>query len=194
MKEKTAKVVRIITVPPVLACILFVVLAARRPDLFLHRADLAMALICLCLIPTLAYPCAPLFPKLGKDRRQVQRKLAFIFSFSGYLILDLYGFLSRAGGPLQMVFNTYMLSVLLLILFNKGLKMRASGHACSATSPLVFIIYFVGTGWILPCLLIGALIVWSSLTLKRHTVLDLSLGCLVCLVSFGLCRLLLMAA
>ena len=75
---------------------------------------------------------------------------------------------------------------MLLTICNKGLHYRASGHASGFTGPLVLLIYLFGWKVIIPCLVIAALIIWSSIYLKRHTAKEIVGGIVVCLLSFAL--------
>lgn len=85
----------------------------------------------------------------------------------------------------------YFISIVILTIFNKLFHIRASGHSCSITGPLILLIYFVGTWCIFPSLLIYAAVLWSSIELKRHTVKDLIMGSLACIVAFELSLVLL---
>ena len=186
-QEKIAKVIRGITIPPLLVCILILVLSYTNAAIFVHSTDRWMCILFLAIIPVLAYPLQPLLPSIKEKGREGQRTLAFILSLIGYLGGVIYGYATAASSQLQLVFNTYLLSVILLTIYNKLLKLRASGHACSITGPFVFSIYFIGWYAIIPCVIVAACVVWSSLLLKRHTVKDLTTGCLICIVSFFLC-------
>jgi membrane-associated phospholipid phosphatase len=73
--------------------------------------------------------------------------------------------------------------VLILIFFNKVLHIRASGHGCSVTGPLVLLIYFIGPVVILPCIMLACAVVWSSVLLKRHKPSDLAFGGLSVIIS-----------
>ena len=184
MKEKTAKIIRVITVPPVLVTALILILVFSRPDIFRHVYELLLCFICLAVIPVLAYPLQPVLPKYRASGREGQRKLAFMLSFAGYTFGMLLGFILQVTVQLQLIFNTYFVSVILLIIFNRLLHLRASGHACSITGPLLFLVYFTGPAAVFPCVLIFILVIWSSLILKRHTPKDLTFGALVCIISF----------
>ena len=61
----------------------------------------------------------------------MQRKLAFIFSLIGYATALLWAILVHTSKELLMICATYFISVVILTFFNKVLKKRASGHACS---------------------------------------------------------------
>lgn len=55
MKEKAAKIIRILTVSPILAAAMIVLLHHHRPDIFHSAADYAAALVGLSFLPILAY-------------------------------------------------------------------------------------------------------------------------------------------
>jgi hypothetical protein len=81
------------------------------------------------------------------------------------------------------IYLVYFISGLLIILFNKFLKIRASGHACGIVGPLVLATYFLGYQGIITGILIFVLVCWSSLKLKRHTLTQLLWGGLIPLIA-----------
>ena len=186
MKATFAKIIRILSVPPIMVSFLLVILKANRPEIFHNNADLLISIMLLGIVPVLAYPFQFLFPALKQNGRKQQRKLAFIFSLAGYSSAFLWSVIVYTSREMQMICTTYFLSLVLLILFNKVLKKRASGHACSITGPLVFLVFFVDWRLVFPCLFIATLIFWSSLYLKRHTIPDLFWGVLSNLFAFAL--------
>lgn len=182
--EKTAKMIRVMTVPPVLVIALILILSYTNESIFHGYADRFVAAFFLGIIPLLAYPLQQILPFWKEDSREGQRRLAFLLSIVGYVAAVIEGLLSGAGKELQFIYNTYFISVVLLAILNKMMKLRASGHACSVTGPLVFLIYFVGWIVIIPCLLVYGGSIWASIKLKRHTKKDLFMGTAVCLLSF----------
>ncbi|MCI1722032.1 MAG: hypothetical protein LKM41_04245 [Lachnospiraceae bacterium] len=176
MKMKAAKIIRVITVPPVMAGSLILILALCRKGMFRGAGDIVLAVLSLMIIPVLAYPLQNVIPGFKGKGRDGQRKLAFIFTLFGYLAGAVIGYLTHVTADLQFVLNAYLLSVLILIFFNKVLHIRASGHGCSVTGPLVLLIYFIGPVVILPCIVVACAVVWSSVLLKRHKPSDLAFG------------------
>ena len=176
LKGRAARVARAITVPPLLVSALFVLLFFFNDTVFFSLTQLILALVFLVLIPLAAYPLSYAVPALRKNGREAQRSLAFAFSLVGYTAAVIYGLISGVASPLLTIFLTYLLSVLGLLFFNLVLKKHASGHACSTMGPLVFLVYFIGPQGLPACVLIAALVVWSSLYLKRHTVSELIYG------------------
>ncbi len=181
----TAKVLRVITVPPVMALLLilfmkFVMQCFPSDDLF----PFILAIICICVMPTLSYPVSYAVPSLRAKGRDGQRKLAFVFSVTGYLAGDIISHIMRYGGYVQVLFSTYMISVLFLIFFNKIIKKKASGHACGTAGPIAFLIGTVGGWMILPMVILYILALWSSLRLKRHTPSEFILGSVSSVAAF----------
>lgn len=184
--ETAAKVLRVATVPPLILTVTILLLSVLRPDLFHDASDVVVTILCIGLIPMLAYPLQHLIPSLKDTGRHGQRLLAFILTFIGYAIAVIRGYTARVDSGLQLIYNSFLLSVILLTLVNKLSPIRASGHACSVTGPLVYLIAYVGPVFILPSILVAAGVVWSSLKLKRHTPRDLAMGALVFLAAFGI--------
>ena len=184
-KNVVAKILRTVTVPPVLVTGLLVTLAVMRDDIFLNRHHMLISIFLLGIVPLLAYPLQPILPGLRRKGREGQRALAFVMSLIGYTAAVITGYWIRVSENLQFIFNTYFLSSVLLTVTNAVFHLRASGHACGTAGPLIFLLFFIGWWGVLPCAAIGLAVVWSSLHLKRHTVGELLAGAGVCLVSFG---------
>ena len=184
MKNIFAKIIRIISVPPIMITSLLVMLNATRADIFCSSTEVFISIILLGVVPVLAYPFQFLSSSMREKGRSMQRKLAFIFSLVGYSSALLWAVIVHVSKELLMICSTYFMSVIILTFFNKVLKKRASGHACSVTGPLVFLIYLVDWKLIFPCLIIAILIFWSSLYLQRHTKTDLFYGMLSNLLAF----------
>ncbi|HMM06871.1 MAG TPA: hypothetical protein PKD52_09415 [Clostridiales bacterium] len=190
MKEKFAKVVRIISVPPVMALALALSVYFGKEAVFADVKDLWLTVFFLSVLPALAYPISYLLPSLKKQGREGQRNFAFLMTAVSYPLLTLYAVITGGAGFLLIAF-TYLLSLVVLLLMNKGFRLRASGHACSATGPIVLICYFIGFKAILWGLLLYALIFWASLVTKRHTASELIWGSLASIIAFLLSLLLL---
>lgn len=192
MKNNFAKIIRTISVPPIMVTFLLVILNTARPDIFRNNVEVLISIVLLGIVPVLAYPFQLLSSSLEDKGRIMQRKLAFIFSLIGYATALLWAILVHTSKELLMICATYFISVVILTFFNKVLKKRASGHACSITGPLVFLIYLVDWKLIFPCIIIATLIFWSSLYLQRHTKTDLFYGVLSSLLAFALSFIIIM--
>lgn len=183
-KEIVAKIMRIFTVPPIMALVLVSVLAESRPDILTTQLESAVLVLLLAVIPASAY----LWQKWtdGKAEREKQRDTAFVFTVVGYSAAFFWAVASHRNMKLIIICMTYFLSVSVLTVCNKWLHIRASGHACGATSPLLFLVWLTGWKALLPCLLVAGVVVWSSLFLKRHTLRELAAGSAVCIISLVL--------
>jgi hypothetical protein len=184
MKEKLAKFIRIVTVPPVMVTALIAILYIARDDIFTSATEIVMSLVFLALIPVLAYPLSLLIPKIKEKGREGQRNLAFVLTAIGYVVIWLYGLLSACNQNLLLIFTGYFLSVVILLILNKLLKIRASGHACSITGPIVFVSYFLGFKGLIVGIVTYALIYWASITTKRHTPSEFIFGTVTSIVAF----------
>lgn len=188
-KQYLAKAIRVISIPPVMVFTLVVVLNIAREDIFLNVQEISMSVICLAIVPVLAYPLQRIIPGKKDKRREGQRKLAFLLSAAGYLTAWLFGIIAKCNSNLMMIFGTYLLSVIILIICNKGFKLRASGHACSVSGPILFLCFLLGWKAAVLCILLYWAILWASLELKRHTLRDFIMGTAACVAAF-LCNLL----
>lgn len=183
--EKMAKLIRIVTVPPVLVIFMFTVLYSADSSIFHGIKELGISLLFLAVFPILAYPLQRVLKKWKDKGREGQRTLAFICSIAGYLCAVFYGIFFRVSDQLLMIYFTYLLSVFLLTVLNKIFKVRASGHACSIVAPFLILTNWGSAIWGMICLVIAGLSFWASVRLKRHLPSDLLFGSMVCLLSFG---------
>ena len=189
-KERAAKVIRVATVPPVMVLALLLVLFFRCTGIFSAPRELLWSILLLAVLPLLAYPLSSLVPGYRRRGREGQRDLALVLSPVCYAGAVLYGFAAGVSRGLFFIFLVYLLSALVLIVFNKVLGLRASGHACSLVGPMLLSLRFLGVISILPCLLLLGAILWSSLVLGRHTPKELALGALSTALAFFLSTLL----
>lgn len=181
---KLAHAVRIISVPPVMVAILIVLLFTLRDDIFASTAEMVVSLSLLAILPILAYPLSVLIPSIRKKGRDGQRSLAMYLSALGYVAVFVYGLVAGVGNHLLLVYSAYLLSVIIILVLNKICHIRASGHACSVTGPLVFTAYLLGIWGIIVGTILWGVILWASLLMKRHTVKEFLLGTATCLVAF----------
>ena len=185
-KEKIAKVIRTATVPPVMVSLLLIILYRCKQGFFGGIYEVLLSALFLAVIPIAAYPLQPLIPKYKDKGREGQRNLAFTLSFAGYTAAILYGVLAGTSKELLLIFATYFLSILILLIFNKIIKFRSSGHACSISGPLIVLVYFMGWKIMIPCVILFGVICWASLVLKRHTAKELIGGCISCSIAFAI--------
>ena len=184
IKTKIAKSIRIVTVPPVLAAVMLLILHGRYGGAFASDHELIAAVLLLAVTPMLAYPVAAVCK--GRDRRKTERKLAFLFNLIGYLCALLSGLIFHYSHMLMTIFAAYAAAVVLLTLLNRLTAIRASGHACSCVLPYLFLVRWLEP-WVLLILVpLYAAEFWASVELKRHTVPEFLWGSMVAAVSFTL--------
>ena len=185
-KEKLAGLVRVISIPPVMVTALLLILYFWGPQSFCPVGELVTTILLLGFVPVLAYPAQPLFPRYRSRGREGQRELAFVFTGVGYTIAFLWVLLAGVSPEIRTICAGYFFSALFLTLCNRVLHRRASGHACSAAGPLLFLIYYFGWWMLLPRIVIGWLVAWASVALKRHTPTDLLWGALCSAAGFAI--------
>ena len=184
MSNKFAKTIRVITIPPILVFALLTLLLNDFSTFYRGVSDYVGAVVFLMMIPSLAYPFQMVVPSLREKGRDMQRKLAFVFSISGYTLGLVYAIASGAGAKLTSIYIGYFCSVIFLIFFNKVLKIHASGHAAGITGPLLYVVWYSEI-WMLPlAVLLYVAIIWSSLKMKRHTMPEFMLGTLCSATAF----------
>ena len=188
-----AKLIRVVSVPPVMVTGIVVALARATDVVFRTTFEAILTALFLGAVPLLAYPLSLLLPKVRARGREGQRDLAFALSTVGYAGGWLYGYLAHVTPALTAIFTAYLFSVLLLMIFNKLLFIRASGHACSVTGPLLLAAWLIG-GWIVPAAaLLYALIFWASVYAGRHTRGEFLTGTGLCVaataIAFLICLL-----
>ena len=154
--------------------------------MFLNGRDALVTWICLALFPAAAYPVSLLVPGLRRQGREGQRNAAFVCSSAGYAAGFIYA-LACGSGRLICLTAVYVLSVVLLIISNKVLRLRASGHGCSVVGPLVIGGLCFGLSAFLLCIGLYCLILWASLALKRHTVGEFLTGSAICVLDIAVC-------
>lgn len=175
MVDKIAKIVRIATIPPVLACALATALYVYDPFLIGGLIQYFALVFFLTVMPALAYPLQPFIPRFRDKGREGQRTLAFAASVLGYMCGIIFSLVMSAPLAIHIIYWTYFLSVVILTIFNKFTCWKASGHACGVVGPISASIYFIGTD-VLPVILIFIMMSWASLKMKRHTIVELILG------------------
>lgn len=178
-------VIRKITVPPIFAMAFLLVIYFIKPSVFASVWQLICGIFFLGVLPILGYPLQKYIPYFKKKGREGQRSLAMIFSVAGYLLGTFIVLVTKASSELCIVYLEYLFSGILMLVFNKGFHLKASGHACGIVGPVLLFAYFnmlipavIGAVFVIPVLI-------SSLKTKRHTMPQLLGGCMisaVCLI------------
>ena len=186
VKYCLAYVIRIVSIPPVMVSLLVLVLALFADGFFSSGIDIAAMLVFLALIPLAAYPLSWIIPGVRKKGREGQRNLAFALSVAGYVLGWLYARFFNPNRHQIFVYTIYLLSVALLLLWNKVFHLRASGHGCSVTGPVVLSGYYLGLVGIIIGTVCYIAIFWASVTAKRHKWDEFLGGSVLCIFACGL--------
>lgn len=186
--HRLSKAVRVLTVAPIMALVLLTIIKIGQPAVFQETYNYVLAVIFLTVLPISAYPLQPVVPYFKGKGREGQRNLAIVMAVLGYILGICAALIFHAAGNLLLIYGTYLLSGLLILLFNKGFKIRASGHACGVAGPIALLVYFFGSIALISVVLL-ALVYWASLQMKRHTPRELILGTLLPVIALVLTRL-----
>lgn len=187
-----AKIIRVVTIPPVMVGTLIILLSTLRNDVFASGLESFLTLLFLAIIPVLAYPLSMLIPSIKEKGRDGQRNLAFALSAVGYAGGFVYALLANVSTPLMIIFGTYFLSIIVLSFMNKVIKVRASGHACSIAGPIGLVCYFLPPVCIVASLCLYVAIFWASVRMGRHTVKEFIWGSVSSPLSLAIVALLTM--
>lgn len=170
-----AKGVRFITVPPIVVTAELVLLLFFA-DIFPQMLDFWLALICLAVVPSLAYPLQKLVPAWRQKGQRMQRRLAFILSPVGYTASVICNILRGAIPNLLYISAVYLASVVMLTVVNQFTPWHASGHGCVLCGSVFLPCLFMGWIALIPGAVFFAIAFWASVYLKRHTVREFLLG------------------
>ncbi len=161
--EKIAEVILIITVPLVMVLLLLIILFFWQDTIFTGLIELHISIVLLMLVPLAVYPLASVIPMYKDKEREGQRDVAFILSLVGYIAAIVYGFIGNVTRGLLLIYLSYFFSAVILVVFNKSIMLRASGHACSIIGPMILMVYFIGWRCVFPCVILFTLITWATL-------------------------------
>ena len=186
MLRDFAKLIRFITVPPIVVTVELILLL-RFENVFPEMADFWLALFCLGVVPVLAYPLQKIVPVFREGGQRMQRRLAFILSPLGYVAAVICSVVRHAIPNLLYISVVYLVSVVLLLLVNKLTPFHASGHGCSLCGSIILPCLFMGWYAIGPGVLLFALAFWASVYLNRHTPREFLLGAATSALSALVC-------
>lgn len=190
-KHKISQIIRIVTLAPIMVLLLLMILYSKRPGIFQGISNYILSVVFLTLLPIAAYPLQQYIPGFQDKGRDGQRKLAMIMAVIGYLLGIISALCFGVTKYLLMIYLTYLFSGILILLFNRVLKVRASGHACGVAGPIAILIYLLDFTAIFSIIIL-ALVYWASLVMKRHTWSELIWGTIIpvlsLLLSITLCQ------
>jgi hypothetical protein len=179
LQMKLAKIIRILTIAPIGAFLLNTVLFFNHAEGYGSMTYYLLAVLYLTLLPVMAYPLQPLIPGFKDKGREGQRNLAIVMANLGYLCGILTITFLAASRMQWIIYLTYFLSGIGIAVFNKLIKIPASGHACGIVGPIALSVYFIGLYGIIIGSITFLLMCWSSIKLKRHTLPQLLLGSII---------------
>ena len=116
--DKLSRWIRVATAAPILAGCMLVVLYCCRSELIGGAPPLQWGLLCLTVLPLLAYPLQRYIPGFRGRGREGQRSLATVFAVIGYLLGCVGNALLRGTRAMWIVYTEYLLSGLLLSLIH----------------------------------------------------------------------------
>lgn len=171
--------IRKITVAPIMAAVMLTILFIAKSEIFQSAFTYILSLFFLGILPMLAYPMQKHIPPYKSKGRDGQRTLAMIFAVSGYVLGIAAGLFAHAPKELLLIYLEYLISGMMILLFNKCIHKKISGHACGIFAPIGLFIYFK----LYICAAIGivdAVFVYiASLKTERHTLPQLIGGSIV---------------
>ena len=179
------KIARILTLAQLLAAFSLTMLYIYRSDIYPTGGHFAYMLFYLGILPLLAYPLQPIVPKFKGKGRDGQRTLAMIFAVVGYVLSVITCALTGASSAMWLIALEYLISGILILVFNKVFHIRISAHGCGSAGPIFLLLYF---GLYAPAAIMAVLTVIayvSSVKMKRHTVPQLVGGSLVSVLLLG---------
>ena len=108
-----------------------------------------------------------------------------IFAVGGYVISVLVNALTHASRAVWFFCLEYLLSGIIIILFNKVFHLKISGHICGVVGPMLLLIQ----NGLWPAFPIGCIILMlvaiASLKTGRHTVMQMVGGGIAALAAFA---------
>lgn len=188
---RIAKIIRVLTVPPLMALAAFTAFLFKD-GFYSSIWEYIAAVGFITVLPITAYPLQLIIPPFKHQGREGQRNLAFIMCNLGYIFSVIYAIVFNAGANVTTMLVTYLLSGVTLLLVNKLTGLRASGHSCGLLGPLAALVYFISP-WALPAgIILFGLALWSSVYMKRHTLIQFIVGGIIPVFWLVICGILIL--
>ena len=179
---KTAKIVRILTLPQIMAFALLTILFFTGNAVEFTLSHYILGVVFLTVLPLVAYPIAWAFGKKS-DSHSRERTFAIIFCIAGYIGSVVMSVFFGGNAYEQAVFLCYLFSGILTALLSFVFKRKSSGHAGGVSGVITVLAHHFGL-WALFGLAVLAAAYWCSLKLKRHDLPQLLCGTAVPIVSY----------
>ena len=168
--HKFYKIVRIITLAPVLAAFSITMIGLFCQGVFPTVWHFGYMLFYLGVLPLLAYPLQSVTPHFKHKGRDGQRTLAMLFAVAGYIFCLVTNIFASATKGMWIICLEYLLSGILILVFNKVLHVKLSAHGCGSAGPIFLLLYF---GLYVPAALMAVITAFAyvaSVKAKHHTV------------------------
>lgn len=177
--EKGAKLLRALTVPPLMALFLitslYIGLGSKAFASPIHYFE---ALFTLVLLPVLPYAICAIIPSMKKKGRKLERTMAIAFSILGYVMGLLFAIFGGGTRIELILYMTYAISGVLTAVLTFIFRFKASGHTCGASGPFAMLAISLNPWWLLGYLAMIPIFI-SSIRLRRHTLGQLFAGATV---------------
>lgn len=178
MNEKICKIIRVITVAPIMCLLAILCTYFIKCDYFSGVASLLSAIGFLTIFPLLSYPICYFVKPLKIKGRKMERTLAIVFAFVGYIVAFVLSFVFNDALELKIFLGTYLLSSLIILLFRIFNVFNPSGHASGIAGPITFLVIYVNYFFAFLYLLV--IVVWYvSIKMKRHSHAEYIVGSLI---------------
>ena len=185
-KNDIWKTIRILTAAPILATAALVLLWISRRDVFSGALQFWALIGCLGLLPLMAYPLQKFIPHFKDQGRSGQRHLAMIFAVGGYVFSIIVNAQTHASRPIWFFCLEYLLSGIIIILFNNVFQLKISGHICGVVGPMLLLIQNgLWSAFPIGCIIL-LLVAFASLKTNRHTVMQMAGGGFAALAAFAI--------
>ncbi len=167
--KKSDYIVRVLSVAPILAAVMVIVLFVTDREIFRSPVTFGIMVATLGVLPLSAYPLQRFIPKFKDGGRPAQRTLAMIFAVIGYVLCTVLLLIFKATKQEMLICLTYLISGILILIINKVFKLHASGHGCGVCGPIPVLIV-LGSYIAAAVYAISAIFVCiSSVRSKRHS-------------------------
>ena len=167
--NRIATIIRKLTIPPTFAVILLLTAYIAYPNEMGSVWYVLGGILCLAVLPAMAYPLQKYIPGFKDKGRNGQRTLAMIFSFIGYLLGAALAYILNAPNTVKIIALEYLFCGITMLICNKVFKFKASGHACGVIGPIFMMAYL---GLYIPALVCTLFVIpvfAASIQTKQHT-------------------------
>ncbi|EHN59689.1 hypothetical protein [Oenococcus kitaharae] len=177
-----AKLIRALCEPPMITVYLMAIFYMTGLLTALDQITVVLAL--LVVLPLASYLLADFIPQVRRRGPEGKRRIAFYVYPIGYILAVLYALLFSVKTITFKLLLTYLISAIFLVIFNKVLHIRASGHTCGTVGPYLMATFSLGLGYGFWLGIAVVIVIWASLYLGRHTVQEIIWGAVCSILGF----------